>query len=120
MKKQYASALLLAIIVAVMPMILAANPTNTPSSSASEILTLRKEIGYPQWAVKQQIEGTFEMIVYVTESGEVSMVNFDASDLSPSLTRLMAEVSQKIYAHRFSGELAGQTIRIPFRFSLTK
>lgn len=120
MKKQHASALLFAIIFAVMPMILAAEPTNTPYSPASEILTLRKEIGYPQWAVKKQIEGTFEMIVYVTESGEVSMVNFDASDVAPSLTPLMAEVSQKIYAHRFSSELAGQTIRIPFRFSLTK
>ncbi len=120
MKKQHASALLFAIIFAVIPVFLAANPTNTPSSPASEILTLRKEIGYPQWAVKKQIEGTFEMIVYVTESGEVSMVNFDASDVAPSLTPLMAEVSQKIYSHRFSSELAGQTIRIPFRFSLTK
>lgn len=117
MKKQHVSALLFAIIFAVMPMILAANPTNTP---ASDIQTLRKEIGYPQWAIKQQVEGTFEMFVYVNESGEVAMVNFDASSATPGLSALIAEVSQKIYAHKFSGDHAGQTLRIPFRFSLTK
>jgi hypothetical protein len=119
MKKQHASTLLVAIIFAVIPMLLSANP-NTPPSSGSDIATLRKEIGYPQWAVKQQIEGTFEMTVYVSESGEVTMVNFDAATATYTLSPLISEVSQKIYAHRFSSEFADQTLRIPFRFALTK
>lgn len=120
MKKQHASTLLIAIIFAVMPMFLSANPNTPPSLSGSDIATLRKEIGYPQWAIKQQIEGTFEMTVYVSESGEVTMVNFDAAAATYTLSPLIAEVSQKIYAHRFSPEFAGQTLRIPFRFALTK
>ncbi len=60
------------------------------------------------------------MTVYVSESGEVTMVNFDAAAATYTLSPLIAEVSQKIYAHRFSPEFAGQTLRIPFRFALTK
>ena len=117
MKKQFFSTILFAIIFAVMPAFLAANPTSLPQD---EFAALRKEIGYPQWAINKQIEGRFELIVYVSESGEVTMVNFDAGYDTPSLSPLIAEVSQKIYAHRFSSEFAGQTLRIPFRFSLTK
>lgn len=118
MKKQYFISALFAIIFAVIPAFLSAN---TPAPVNNDIAALRKSIGYPSWAVRQQVEGRFEMIVYVSENGEVSMVNFDASPYnSVAFTRLIAEVSEKIYAHRFSSESAGQTLRIPFNFVLTK
>ncbi len=118
MKKQHFFSAIFAIIFAVMPAFLSAN---TPAPASNDIAALRKNIGYPSWAVKQQVEGRFEMIVYVGENGEVSMVNFDASSYtSQPLTRLIADVSEKIYAHRFSPESAGQTFRIPFNFVLTK
>ncbi len=117
MKKQYFSTLLFAIIFAIMPAFLAAQSTVSPQN---DIATLRKAIGYPQWAINRQIEGRFVMEVYVGNNGEVAMVNFDAINSTPEITPLIAEVSQKIYEYRFSPELAGQTLRIPFRFALTK
>lgn len=126
MKTSKFSSLIVAGIFSVIPAFLSANPNDialdgaivTPASN--KIQELRNAIGYPQIALKNNIQGKFTLLVNVDEAGKVTSVNFEVNPESSveDITPLLREVSIKIYAFNFGQEFANQAVRIPFNFRL--
>ncbi len=102
--------------------LLQSDVTFTPASV--DINALQRMIGYPAAALKNNIFGRFELIVYVGSNGTVKSVNFvtDRSE-NPAMNTIIAAACDAVTKSRFTPasinkKAVSSAVRIPFSFVL--
>jgi outer membrane biosynthesis protein TonB len=90
----------------------------TPASV--DISALKRAIRYPEGALKNSIPGHFDLIVYVSDTGEVASVNFVAERANDeSLSAVIFAACDAVKNTRFTsatlnGKAISSAVRIPF------
>lgn len=102
--------------------LLQSDVTFTPASV--DINALQRTIGYPVAALKNNISGRFELIVYVGSNGAVTSVNFvtERSE-NPAMNAIIAAACDAVTKSRFTPasinkKAVSSAVRIPFSFVL--
>ena len=102
--------------------LLQSDVTFTPASV--DINALQRMIGYPAAALKNNIFGRFELIVYVGSNGTVKSGNFvtDRSE-NPAMNTIIAAACDAVTKSRFTPasinkKAVSSAVRIPFSFVL--
>lgn len=94
----------------------------TPASL--DMNALKRSIAYPEAAIKRNVSGRFELIVYVNSNGNVNSVNFLTERADDSaMNALIASACEAVKKSTFTPAMLNHkainsTVRIPFHFVL--
>lgn len=94
----------------------------TPASL--DINALKRNVNYPEAALKQNISGRFELIVYVGSNGAVTSVNFVTErPENNAMNAIIASACEAVKKSQFTpamlnNKAISSAVRIPFSFVL--
>ncbi len=87
-----------------------------------DIAALKKSVEYPQSALKNNITGRFDLIIYLNNAGDINTVNFvtDRPE-NNSMNAIIAAACEAVKKSRFTpatlnNKTISSTVRIPFSF----
>jgi TonB family protein len=87
-----------------------------------DIAAIKKSVEYPQSALKNNVTGRFDLIIYVNNAGDVNTVNFvtDRPE-NNSMNAIIAAACEAVKKSRFTpatlnNKAISSTVRIPFSF----
>jgi TonB family protein len=89
-----------------------------------DVNAIRKNVQYPDGALKNKITGKFDLIVYIGSNGEVSTVNFvterpDDSSMNAIIVSACDAVRKSHFAPAtLNNKAISSAVRIPFNFTL--
>jgi TonB family protein len=92
----------------------------TPASL--DINALKRNVNYPEAALKNNVSGRFELIVYIGSNGSVNSVNFVAERSDDSaMNALIASACDAVKKSQFTPAMLNKkaissAVRIPFNF----
>lgn len=87
-----------------------------------DVAAIRKSVQYPDAALKTRETGRFDLIVYVSNNGEVNTVNFVTErPESNGMNAIIASACEAVKKARFTpatlnNKAINSTVRIPFNF----
>jgi TonB family protein len=103
--------------------VLAQNAVNfTPARV--DMITIKKNVRYPEVALRDKITGKFDLIVYVASNGDVSAVNFITERPNDdSMNAIIASACDAVKKSQFApatlnNKAINSTVRIPFNFTM--
>ncbi len=87
-----------------------------------DVAAIKKSVQYPESALKNNVTGRFDLIIYVNNAGDVNTVNFvtDRPE-NNSMNAIIAAACEAVKKSRFTpatlnNKAISSTVRIPFSF----
>ncbi len=93
---------------------------NSKTILKEDVVALKKALQYPQIALQRQIEGQFDILVYIGQDGRIVATNYELADESKTflMKDLISAATDAVSKYKFSPEYNGSAVRIPFSFKM--